>query len=313
VTPRGWVLFSAMSLIWGLPYLLIKVAVDELSPVSVVFLRCAIAAVVLLPIALARGVVRPVFSRWRPLLVYTAVEMALPWLLLGYAEKQLSSSLAGLMVAAVPLAAAVLARWFGGAQPLGATRLTGLLVGFGGVAALVGLDVHGASVPAIAAVVVVVISYAVGAFVISRHLTGASDLGVIAVSMVICAVFYGPAGVATLPAALPSTRVLVAVLGLGLICSATAFLVFFRLIAEVGPERATVFTYVNPLVAVALGVAVLGETITVAMGAGAALILAGSFLATRADRSRRARVEATAAAAGIPSQAPGPDHDLTPL
>src|SRR3954462_9288219 len=107
MTRRGVLLFAAMCVIWGVPYLMIRVAVRELAPVTLVFLRTGIAALLLTPVAAARHELRPLLAHWRPLLAYTAVEVAIPWLLLAHAETRLSSSLTGLLIAAVPLVGAV--------------------------------------------------------------------------------------------------------------------------------------------------------------------------------------------------------------
>src|SRR3954469_22237490 len=165
---RGWLLFGAMGLIWGLPYLLIKVAVDELTPATLVFARTALAGLLLVPLAAGRGQLRPLVSRWRPVVAYTLVELTLPWVLLSLAEQRLSSSLTGLLVAGVPLVGAVLGAATG-AERLGPLRIVGLLVGLAGVAALVGLDVRGGDLWAIAQVAVVVVCYAVGPYILDRH------------------------------------------------------------------------------------------------------------------------------------------------
>jgi drug/metabolite transporter (DMT)-like permease len=287
MTRRGWLLFAAMSVIWGVPYLLIKVAVDELAPATLVLFRTGIAAVLLLPIALARGQVRPLLPRWKPLLAYTVVEICGPWLLLGYAEQRLSSSLTGLLIAGVPLVGALLARFGPDRERLGGRRLLGLLVGLAGVAALVGFEVGAGDVRAIVAVALVVVGYAVGPAILARTLSDLPSMGVVAVSLAISAVVYLPAGIVQAPSAWPSAEVVLAVLGLAVVCTAVAFLVFFALIAEVGPARSTVITYVNPAIAVLLGVLVLNEQFTAATAVGFVLILLGSVLAT----SRRTAVE----------------------
>lgn len=277
---RGWVLFVAMGVIWGVPYLLIKVAVGTLTPASLVFVRTAVAALILLPIALARGQIRPVLPRWRPLLAFTATELAVPWLLLSNAERHLTSSLSGLLIATVPLVGALLG-WRSGGERLGSRRLLGLGVGLLGVAALVGLDVGGGDVSALLQIAVVAIGYAVGPFILARYLRDVPGLGVIAAALTVTALGYLPVGIAQLPAHWPPAKVVGAVLVLAVLCTAVAFLVFFALIDEVGPVRSTVITYVNPAVAVALGVALLGEPLTIGIGVGFALVLAGSVLATR--------------------------------
>ncbi|HSP65384.1 MAG TPA: DMT family transporter [Candidatus Deferrimicrobium sp.] len=291
MTRRGWLLFGVMGVIWGVPYLLIKVAVAELSPASLVLLRTATGALVLLPIAAARGSIGSLRPHWRWVLVYTVVEVAVPWMLLSDAERHVSSSLAGLLIAAVPFIGALLALVTGGDDRLDTRRLTGLLVGFVGVAALVGFDLSGGNVGAVGEIAVVTVGYALGPMIIARRLRGVPAVAVVTASLVLTAIAYAPAGVLQLPHHAPKVQVILAVAGLGVVCTALAFLLFFALIAEVGPVRATVITYVNPAVALALGVAVLGEPFTVSTGAGFVLILLGSFLATSRGAIRpRARV-----------------------
>lgn len=304
MTRKGWLLFAAMGVIWGVPYLLIKVAVADLSPVSLVFLRTATGAVLLLPFAAARGAIRPLGARWRWVLVYTVVEVAIPWMLLSDAERHVSSSLAGLLVAGVPFVGALLALLSGGEDRLDIRRVAGLLVGLLGVAALVGFDVSGSNLGAVGEIAVVTVGYALGPMIIARRLGGVPALGVVAASLVLTAIVYAPVGVLQLPHHAPAVQVILAVAGLGLVCTAVAFLLFFQLIAEVGPVRATMITYVNPAVALALGVAVLGESFTLGAGAGFVLILAGLFLATsrapgRAPSRRPNDAEMTSTA-GVP-------------
>lgn len=276
---RGWVLFAAMGLIWGVPYLMIKVAVEELTPATLVMLRTAVAVVILVPLALARGEMRPALARWQPLLLFAVVEMAIPWFLLSNAERRLSSSLSGLLLAAVPLVGALIG-WATGGERLGPRRIAGLGIGILGVAALVGLDLSVDDVPALIQVALVAVGYAVGPFVLARYLSGVPGLGVIATALLFTAIGYTPVGIAQLPSHWPSGKVVASVVGLGVLCTAIAFVVFFALIDEVGPVRATVITYVNPAVAVALGVTLLGEPMTVGIAVGFALVLGGSVLAT---------------------------------
>ena len=297
---RGWMLFAAMGVIWGIPYLLIKIAVDDLTPATLVLVRTSLATVLLLPLAVGRDELRPLLPRWRPLLVYTVIEICLPWLLLGYAEQDLSSSLTGLLVAAVPLVGAVLVKATGH-EPLGSRRVLGLLVGFAGVAALVGFDVGASSAGAVAAVGAVALFYALGPLILARHLADLPGLGVVAASLAISAVVYAPVGLLQWPDQAVGADTWWSVAGLAVICTAVAFLVFFELIAEVGPARATVITYVNPAVALVLGVLVLDEQVTPATGAGFALILAGSVLATSRER---------APAEPVPVAVPTGDHEV---
>ncbi|MGZ4401128.1 MAG: DMT family transporter [Gaiellaceae bacterium] len=309
MTKRGALLFAALCVVWGIPYRLIRVAVRELTPATLVFARTALGALLLLPLATSRGNVRPVLRRWLPLLAFAAVEIAVPWLLLSSAEQRLSSSLSGLLVAAVPLVGVVTTWLTGRSEDISRTNAVGLALGLLGVAALVGLDVGGANAPALAEMALVVIGYAVGPIILSRFLSDLPALGVIAVSLALTSLVYAPIAAFQLPSALPAGRVLASVLALALVCTALAFLLFFALIAEIGPVRATVITYVNPAVAAVLGVAVLGESFSAGMGIGFALVLAGSVLATRRRRrdetvrspiEPEAEVEAAAAAYEAP-------------
>jgi drug/metabolite transporter (DMT)-like permease len=280
VSRRGWVLFLTMGVIWGVPYLLIKVAVDVLTPATLVFCRTTIAAVILLPIALARRQVRPLLPRWLPLLAYTAVELVVPWYLLSSAEQKITSSLAGLLIAGVPLVSALIA-WVTRSERLGVRRIIGLFIGLAGVAALIGLDVGGGDVWSYVQIGLTAVGYALGPAILARYLTDVPGMGVVAASLVLTAALYAPAGIAQLPRQWPSAKVIGSVVVLALLCTAVAFLLFFALIDEVGPVRATVITYINPAVAVALGVLLLNEPLTYGIVTGFALILLGSVVATR--------------------------------
>jgi drug/metabolite transporter (DMT)-like permease len=270
-----------MSVIWGIPYLFIKIAVGELTPASLVFLRTAIGAALLLPIAAARDDLRPLLPHWKWIVIFTIVEVAAPWFLLADAERRISSSLSGLLIALVPSIGAILAWVTGSDDPLDARRIAGLGLGFLGVAALVGLDVSAGDLGAVAEVALVALGYALGALIIARKLSGLPLFGVVAASLTLTLIAYAPVGMAQLPATLPSPEVIFSVAVLGVVCTALAFLLFFPLIAEVGAARATVITYVNPAVALALGVAFLHEPLTVGLVIGFVLIVLGSVLATR--------------------------------
>jgi len=286
VSRRGWVLFAAMSVIWGLPYLLIKVAVGGVPVPVLVLARVAIGAALLLPIAVRRrqlGALRP-YLGW--LAVFALVEIITPWLLLSEAERKLTSSMSGLLVASVPIIGAVLARLTGDADRLTPVRWIGLLAGLAGVALLAGPGASGGDALSIGEVMLVSVCYATGPLVASRKLSDVPPLAMTAVCLTMAAVVYAPAAALTWPATMPSVRVLAALAALAVVCTAAAFLLFFRLIAEIGPARATVITYVNPAVAVTLGVLVLGERLTVAMTGAFALILAGSVLAARSGTRR---------------------------
>jgi drug/metabolite transporter (DMT)-like permease len=281
MTRRGIVLFGLMSVIWGIPYLFIRVAVDEISPAVLVLGRTAIAAAILLPIAVLRVDLRPILARWRWVVAFTVVEIAVPWVMLGAAEQHISSSLAGLLIAGVPLVGVTVALVTGGADRFGRGGLVGLLVGFAGVAAIFGGDLGAADPVAFLEIAIVVVGYAVGPAILARRLGGLSSIGIMAVSLALCALVYVPIAAVQWSATMPSSNVIGAVVILAVICTAAAFLAFAALIDEIGPVRATVITYVNPGVAAVLGVLVLHESFTPSMGIGFALVILGSVLATR--------------------------------
>jgi drug/metabolite transporter (DMT)-like permease len=280
VTRRGTALFVLMSVVWGLPYLLIKVAVGDLSPATVVEARTAIGALILLPLAVRQGQLRPLGQAWKPLLAYTVAELAIPWWLLSDAEQRLPSSLSGLLVATVPLIAVVLAALSGHRDDVDRRGLGGLVIGLIGVTVLVGLDVGSRDVGAAGLVGLVAVGYATGPLLASRYLGHLSSLALAAVSLTVVAIVYAPVAVWQRPEHLPPGTVVAAVLLLGVVCTALAFVAFFELIKEVGSTRATVITYLNPAVAVVLGVVLLGERFSVGTGLGFALILAGCWLST---------------------------------
>jgi drug/metabolite transporter (DMT)-like permease len=285
MTRRGLVLFASMCVIWGVPYLMIRVAVRELTPATLVFGRTALAALLLVPVAAWRQELRPLLKVWWPLLLYTVIEIAIPWLLLARAETKLTSSLTGLLIAAVPLVGAVVVRLTGERESMGGRRWSGLLIGIVGVGALVGLDLGSVSALPVAEVGAVAVCYAIGPIILFRSLADVPPMGVVAGSLLLAALAYAPFGIAQAPSAMPRASVVLSVIGLAVICTALAFILFLALIAEVGPVRATVITYVNPAVAAILGVSILGEKITAGMGVGFILVLAGCFLATGRNRA----------------------------
>lgn len=280
---RGWILFIALCIIWGIPYMFTRLAVREVTPQTLVFLRTLPAALLLAPLALRRGALRSVLPHWRWIAVYTLLELALPWLLLSHAQQRITSSLAGLLVASVPLIAAIVYSRGSKGDFYDWRRSVGLVIGFLGVAALVGLDLGASDPLAIVELAGVAFCFASGPFIVSRHLQGLPTLGVIAASLTLNVILYTPAVIIWPPLPI-SAQTVAAVAILSLVCTATAFLVFFALIKEVGPSRSTVVTYVNPLVAVLLGVAVLGEPFTLGIAIGMPLVLLGSALATAPSR-----------------------------
>jgi drug/metabolite transporter (DMT)-like permease len=303
MTRRGIVLFALMSVMWGIPYLFIRVAVAEISPAVLVFARTGIGALILLPIAIFRADLRAIFGRWRWVVAFAAIEIAIPWVMVGSAEQRVSSSLAALLIAGTPLVSAALALATGGADRTSRTGLLGLLIGLVGVVAIVGADFHASDAIALVEIGIVVVCYALGPAILSRRLGGLPAVGIMGVSLSLVALVYLPIAIVQWPAVQPSTNVLISIVVLGVVCTAAAFLVFAALVAEIGPVRSTVITYVNPAVAAFLGVLVLNETFSVAMAIGFALVIAGSALATR--QTRAAPIEAPLALSEAEVPVPG--------
>jgi drug/metabolite transporter (DMT)-like permease len=286
MTRRGILLFAALGLIWGIPYLFIKIAVVELMPQMLVLARAGLAALILLPLAAQRGAIMPVLRHWKVLLAFAFAEMVLPWYFLNSAEVSLPSSTTGLLLATVPLVAIGIAVFFGRRDRVTAVNWVGIVIGMLGVAAIVGLDLGGSDPLGVAKLLVVVMGYAVGPAILARWMSDLPPVGVIALALAITALVALPVVALTdgWPSAVPSPPVIVSVLVLAVLCSAVAFLLMFALVAEIGPIRMTAITYVNPAVAVLAGALVLGEAVTVWTIVGFGLIMVGCALVTRPDR-----------------------------
>ena len=302
MSARAWTYFAIVSLLWGIPYLLIKVAVDDgISPTFLAWIRCVIGAAVLLPFAIKVGAFKGLGSKWRWLVGFTVIEIVFPWPLIGAGEQRIASSLAAILIASVPLIVALIAMRFDPTERPTGTRLAGMLVGLGGVVALLGIDVAGKPSELVGAgfILLAAVGYAIGPMLIKHKFQDAHPLGPITGSLILAAIILAPAAATSVPDHAPSTDATLAVLGLGVLCSAVAFVAFFALITTAGPSRATVITYVNPVVAVGLGVALLDEDIGPGAVAGLLLILAGSWLATGGrPPSARAREAMEPAPAG---------------
>ncbi|TLY58050.1 MAG: EamA family transporter [Gammaproteobacteria bacterium] len=267
VTWRGWIAFVALCVIWGVPYFFVKLAVAEIPPVGVAWGRIALGAAILLPVAWKRGALRSARLHKRAICAFAFAELVVPFSLIALGERWISSSLTGILIATLPLIVVLLAPLFGLNEPLGVRRLVGLVVGFIGVVVLLGVDTVGGPLgwAGVACILVSTVGYAVGPLIVQRHLAGVDELGAVAASLVVAAV-------ALLP-------------GAAVVCTALAMLLYFFLIAHAGAARAAVITYINPAVAVVLGVGVLHESLGTGAALGLVLILLGSWLATgRAQR-----------------------------
>jgi drug/metabolite transporter (DMT)-like permease len=294
-------MFAAMSVLWGMPYLLIKIAVGGVPVAVLVLARVVLGAALLLPIAIRRRQLGAIRAVWPWLVLFAFVEIIVPWFLLPEAERTITSSLTGLLIAATPIIVAVISLFIRTGERLSGVRWAGLLIGLGGVALLAGPNLVGSGASAgtarsVAEVLVVSVCYAAGPVIASKKLASVPPIGMTAACLVLASVAYAPLAALNWPSAVPSAKVLLAIAGLAVVCTAVAFGIFFSLIAEVGPARASVITYINPAIAVALGVAVLGERVTPGMLVAFGTILVGSVLATRPARRPEA-APATAAPA----------------
>lgn len=290
MTARAWLLFAAVSVVWGVPYFFIKVAVEAgVPPAFVAWSRVALGAAVLLPLAWRRGALRGLAGRWSAVAAYTACEVAVPFLLIAAGEQHIASSLAAILIASMPLMVALLSvRLSPEDRPTG-LRLVGLVIGFGGVVALLGVDVAGRPGELLGAVLVLVatLGYATAPIIVNRRLADLDPLGPIAASLAMATLLLAPAVLVGPPDEVPPGDALGALAVLGVVCTALGLVLFFRLIVEAGPSRASVITYVNPLVAVALGVLVLDERVGAMSVVGLLAILGGSWLSTRGRPRRR--------------------------
>lgn len=281
---RAWLLLAVMSVLWGIPYMFIKIAVEELSAPVIVAGRTAIAALVLIPVALAAGVLKQLKGRLPVIALLSLVHVIGPFLLITYGEVYIASGLTALLLATQPLIIAVLALRFDASERVSGSRLAGLGIGLAGVAAVVGFDIGigdrdgmlGAGLVLLAGV-----GYAVATLLVKRKLGGVSPVAVTAATMSLTTIVLLPAAIWTAPSAMPSMRATGSVVVLGLFSTALALVVFYKLVGMAGAGSGALVSYASPAVAVLLGVAVLGEPLTPFTILGFALILFGSWLSKR--------------------------------
>lgn len=314
MTRRGLILFVALGIAWGIPYLFIKVAVSELEPAMVVLARAGLAAVLLLPLAIFRRELMPVLRRWKPIAIYTVVEIVIPWYFLSSAETRIPSSTAGLLISAVPLAGVGVGFLLGRPAKLSGLNWVGIVLGMAGVAALVGFEVGGSDLIAVAEVAIVVVGYALGPAILAKFVPELPGVGVTAVSLGAAAVVYIPfvAFTGAFPTAWPSAPVIVAIVVLAVVCSALAFVLMVALVGEIGPVRMSAITYVNPAVAILAGAIFLSEVVTVWTVVGFALVLSGSYLVTRRRKDVIAPAGPEEAVAEVESVSPPLDAERPP-
>ncbi len=286
---KSWFLFLAVGLLWGIPYLFMKVAVKEIAPADIVFARVFIGSLILVPIALRKGVLRDALRNYQHVLPYAIAEMIGPWILITTAEKKLSSGLAGLLVATVPIWSTIISSFHGDRTVWHAKRLFGLIIGFIGVVLVVGIETFSQkqSFLSIGMIIVAAIGYAWAVIRVNRKIPHVNGIAINGIAMATTSIFYLPFAVAQAPSHLPSHKALFAVLALGLFSTATAFILFFKLMSDIGPARASLVTYLNTAFAVVLGVLLLGEPLTAGIAIGLPLVLIGSYFAGRKVKAAR--------------------------
>jgi drug/metabolite transporter (DMT)-like permease len=281
---RAYFHFAVSGLFWGIPYLLMKVAVRDLEPAVIVCGRVLIGAIILIPLAIHQKVLMDAIRGWRYVLPYAIFEMMIPWILITNAEKKISSGLAGLLIATGPIWSTIFASLAGDKTVWHSKRLVGIAVGFAGLVGLVGYEsIFGETdIISILMMLVAAISYSFAVNMISIKLPHVSGIAINGVAMFITAVAYAPLMVLQWPAAnTVSAESALSLLALGIFCTALAFISFFIVMKEIGPARASIGTYVNTAVAVVLGVIILSEPLTLGIIIGLPLVMIGSFLASR--------------------------------
>ena len=287
MSKKGLILFLIAGTTWGMPYLFIRIAVEDFSTWTIVFSRVVIGAAVLIPIAMKRDVLKPALKAWPYVLAYAVIEMIFPWFLITEAERVINSGLAGLLVATVPFFGLLIGIFYQKDKSLKHPKtLAGLAIGFTGVVLLVGIDALSGhiSLPHVLMIILAAVGYSIAPVIVATKIPHVSGVAVNGLAMAIVAVVYAIPAALALPkevAANPPVESWLSILGLGVICSAVAFVAFFQLIKEIGSTRSTLVTYMNMAVAVVLGILLLGEPITAGILVGFPLVLIGSYLATK--------------------------------
>jgi len=286
MTRKSWIQFGIVGFLWGIPYLLMKVAVADIPPPLIVAGRTLIGAAILIPIAIKKNTFKDAIKGIKYVIPYAVLEMVGPWILITSAEKEISSGLAGLLVATVPFFASIFSSLRGDHSVWQPKRIFGLVVGFVGIVALVGIEsITGTSNPkAIAMVILAAIMYAYAVLMVTTNLPGVDGIAINGVAMGLTCLFYTPIAIATWPSNPVSTEAIAALVALGVLSTAIAFMLFFIVIVEIGVARGSLTTYVNTAVAVVLGILILNEPITLGIIVGLPMVLLGSYLASRKEK-----------------------------
>jgi drug/metabolite transporter (DMT)-like permease len=285
---KSWSLFIAVGILWGIPYMLLKVSVRELSVPVIVSSRTFIGALILIPIALRRRALNPALKKYHFVLLYAVLEMFLPWVLITSAEQKIPSGLAGLLVATVPIWSSILASFNGDKTVWHSKRLGGMLIGFVGVLLVVGIEsLRSNQNPLVISMILLAsLSYATAVATVTINIPEIDPIAINGLAMATTALFYLPFALLALPNHAPSAKVIASQITLGLLPTALAFILFFELLRDVGPARASLVTYLNTAFAVVLGVLILGEPLTLGILIGLPLVLIGSYFAGRKSVTR---------------------------
>src|SRR5436190_20343385 len=303
VNRRAWVQMSALAGLWGASYMFIKIAIDDVSPIVVVWVRLVLAALVLVPIAHRRGAFAALRPHLATIVLLAVVQVAAPFLLITFGEKHIASSLAGILVATAPIFTFLLAFAIDQEERTGAIGVLGVGAGIGGVVLLLGVDTSGTAAALLGGLMVVLASlgYALGSYYLKRRFKDTQPVGVVAATMTASALLSAPFAALDLPAHAPGGGAIAAVSTLGVVGTGIAFVMFYELIATVGPAKATLVAYLAPGFAVVYGVLLLGEKFTLATAAGLVLIIVGSWPAAE---GRLPRFRARSAAGALARRAP---------
>ena len=302
---RSWILLGLLASLWGASYLFIKIGLEDFSPAMVVFLRTLLAALVLAPLALHRGALRGLRPLLGPIVVLAAVQVAVPFLLISWGEEEISSSLAGILVASAPILTALLAVFIDHEERPTLVGGVGIGVGIVGVALLLGVDVGGDSAALVGGLAVVLASlgYAIGGFYLKARFRATQPIGVVTATMLASALLVLPLALASFPSDGPGAGPVAAMITLGAGGTGLAFVLFYTLIADVGPAKASIVAYIAPVFAVIYGVAFRDEAFTLGTLVGMALILGGSWIAGQA----RTPAPTAAADRPRPTRPPAPE------
>jgi drug/metabolite transporter (DMT)-like permease len=280
---KGWALFALVGVLWGVPYMFMKIAVAELATPVIVFSRLLIGALVLIPLAVHQKTIKDALKYWPYIASYAVLEMVIPWTLITNAQKDLSSGVVALLVATVPIWATLFAHHTGDSTAAHRTRIFGITLGLIGITFLVGIESLNdvGNIRSLIQVLVASVSYAYAVNMITRKAPGISGIAINGLAMSLSAVLFAPFALTHLPKTAPSTEAILATVGLGIICTALAFWIFFLVLEEIGPARASLVVYPNTAVAIVLGIFLLDEKLTLAIVIGLPMVLLGSYFASR--------------------------------